>query len=162
MSTTPAINEKSFETKSIPISSLNTIGLQYTLHLQNVFFYNLNFKVKADRYSSVYLTLAIHTKLRISQRIFAKIRNGPNLMLRYSGEKTWSRNSRVRLPLTFVDECKCAITTWRYSFFWPNIFSAPPFYKQSKSTYALLQICKVREINAKTKNITQQLFSMTK
>ncbi len=51
------------------------------------------------------LTLLKNIQLRISPRIFEKIRNGPNRI--YSGargtliyEKTWRRKSRVRLPLT--------------------------------------------------------------
>ncbi len=61
--------------------------------------------------SLVSLTPVINIHSRLSPRIFEKIRNGPNGILRGPGDtdlwkKTWSRNSRVRLPVTNVNQRK--------------------------------------------------------
>ncbi len=47
-------------------------------------------------------TPGVHLDLRISPRIFEKIWNDPNVIIRGLGEKTWSKKSRDTVPLTFT------------------------------------------------------------
>ncbi len=85
------------------------------------------------------LTTLTNIQSRISPRIFEKILNDPNEILRGPGDtdlwkKTWSRKSHVRLPLRFF--CKMSqvfikIKIWRlfweYLLVWP-IEEIHPYY----------------------------------
>ncbi len=69
-----------------------------------------NFVLEIFHFLPVSLTLVINLYFWISPRIFINIWNGPHGILRGLGEtdswkKTWSQNSRVRLPLK--EDLKC-------------------------------------------------------
>ncbi len=63
-------------------------------------------KTSAKMWSPVSLIPVVHLDLRKSPRIFEKIRNDPNFIIRGMGEddlwKTWSKKSRDTLPLSFL------------------------------------------------------------